>query len=359
MSGGVDSSLAARLLVNQGYDAMGVTIKLWGYPDAHGHPTHESNCCSLEDINNARAECDALGIPHRVMDMSATFKQIVVENFVAEYRAGRTPNPCVICNTEIKWHALLNELDELGVDLLATGHYARKVRHAASGQWVVGKGQDRHKDQSYFLWGIRPEDLARTLFPLGELSKQEVREQASRARMRTAQSPESMEVCFVPDNDYRSFLRNQYPEVVAAAKPGKFVDAEGRVIGEHQGLYQYTIGQRKGLGLATGERVFINKIDPETNTIRVGNRAATAAYTFTVTDTNWFIPPDQLQDTVLKVQIRYNHEPQPARITPGQQNQATITFLQAEHAITPGQSAVFFQDDLVIGGGIISSVGDV
>jgi len=356
MSGGVDSSLAARLLVEQGYDVMGITMKLWGYIDTGGRPTHESNCCSLDDINNAKAECAALGIPHYTLDMSAEFKQIVIENFVSEYRAGRTPNPCIICNTEIKWHALLNKLDDLGVDLLATGHYARKVRHAASGRWVIGRGRDPVKDQAYVLWGIRPEDLERTLFPLGELSKQEVRQQAAQAQMRTADTPESMEICFVPDNDYRRFLNEQYPAVIADAAPGDFVDEEGVVIGQHQGVFNYTIGQRKGLGLATGERVFVNQIDVEHNIIHVGSRQATAATTFTVGEINWLIPPDDAWQQPLAVQIRYNHQAQPAHIRELSGNQAKISFDEPEHAITPGQSAVFFQDDLVIGGGIINLV---
>ena len=356
MSGGVDSSLAARLLVEQGYDVMGVTMKLWGYIDTGGRPTHESNCCSLDDINNAKAECASLGIPHYTLDMSAEFKEIVIQNFVSEYKAGRTPNPCIICNTEIKWHALLNKLDDLGVDYLATGHYARKVKHEASGKYVIGRGKDQNKDQAYVLWGIRPEELDRTLFPLGELSKQEVRAQAAQADMRTAETPESMEICFVPDNNYRRFLSEQYPEVIESAAPGDFVDAQGNVIGEHQGIHNYTVGQRKGLGLATGERIFVNKIDVETNTVHVGSKKDAEASSFIMNSCNWLIPETFIFDRTLDVQIRYNHAAKPAWISKHSEDEVAVTFDLPENAITPGQSAVFFQDGAAVGGGIIKSV---
>jgi tRNA-specific 2-thiouridylase len=356
MSGGVDSSLAARLLVEQGYDVMGVTLKLWGYIDTGGKPGHESNCCSLDDINNAKAECAALGIPHYTLDMSAEFKEIVMANFVSEYKAGRTPNPCVLCNTEIKWHQLLDKLDDLGVDYLATGHYARKVKHTETGKWVIERGHDLHKDQSYVLWGIRPEDLERTLFPLGELSKQEVRQLAAAANMATAETPESMEICFVPDNDYRRFLNEQHPEIAASAPPGKFVDKSGEVIGEHQGIYNYTVGQRKGLGLATGERVFVNKIDAETNTIHVGSKQDAESKTFLVNGCNWLITESHVLGVDVTVQIRYNHRAKPAKIHHDQDQDYRVTFENPENAITPGQSAVFFLGDQVVGGGIIKSL---
>ncbi len=356
MSGGVDSSLAARLLVEQGYNVIGVTMKLWGYIDTGGQPTHDSNCCSLDDINNAKAECAALGIPHYTLDMSAEFKQIVIENFVTEYKAGRTPNPCIICNTEIKWHALLNKLDDLGVEFLATGHYARKVRHESSGKWVVGRGKDNIKDQSYVLWGIKPEDLERTLFPLGDLSKKEVRELAAQADMRTADTPESMEICFVPDNDYRRFLNDQYPEIAESAPAGDFVNAQGDVIGQHQGVFNYTVGQRKGLGLATGERVFVNKIDVDNNVVHVGSKEDVKATEFTVNSCNWLIPESFILDKPVDVQIRYNHSAKPAMITRISPEEISVKFVNPESAIAPGQSAVFFQGELVVGGGIINSV---
>ncbi|NQV16081.1 tRNA 2-thiouridine(34) synthase MnmA [bacterium] len=356
MSGGVDSSLAARLLVEQGYDVIGVTMKLWGYLDTGGRPTHDSNCCSLDDINNAKAECASLGIPHYTLDMSAEFKQIVIENFVSEYKAGRTPNPCVVCNTEIKWHALLNKLDDLEVDYLATGHYARKIRHAASGKWTIGRGKDLNKDQSYVLWGIRPLDLDRTIFPLGDLTKHEVRNLAAQAQMRTADTPESMEICFVPDNDYRNFLSEQYPEIVEAAPEGDFVNAEGEVIGKHKGVFNYTIGQRKGLGIATGEKVFVNKIDLEHNIVHVGSKADAEAISFIVNSCNWLIPESFVLDHPVDVQIRYNHKAKPARISSVSNDEVRVDFEAPQDAITPGQSAVFFQEGLVVGGGIIKSV---
>jgi len=355
MSGGVDSSLAARLLVEQGYDVIGVTMKLWGYIDTGGQPTHDSNCCSLDDINNAKAECASLDIPHYTLDMSAEFKQIVIQNFVSEYKAGRTPNPCVICNTEIKWHALLNKLDDFGVNYLATGHYARKIKHEDSGNWMIGRGKDLTKDQSYALWGIRPDDLNRTLFPLGDLSKKEVRALAAQAEMRTADTPESMEICFVPDNDYRRFLNEQYPEIGEAAPAGDFVDAKGDVIGQHQGVFNYTVGQRKGLGLATGERIFVNKIDVKNNVIHVGNKQDADATTFTVNSCNWLLPESFILDRPIDVQIRYNSAAKPASISRISDTDIKVIFDEPENAITPGQSAVFFQDGAVVGGGIICS----
>lgn len=356
MSGGVDSSLAARLLVEDGYDVIGVTMKLWGYLDTGGRPTHDSNCCSLDDINNAKAECATLGIPHYTLDMSAEFKQIVINNFVSEYKAGRTPNPCIVCNTEIKWRALLDKLTDLDVAYLATGHYARKVRHEPSGKWAIGRGSDLHKDQSYVLWGIKPQDLDRTLFPLGNLTKQEVRSLASQADMHTAETPESMEICFVPDNDYRNFLNKQYPEIMESAPEGDFIDAEGQVIGRHKGVYNYTIGQRKGLGIATGERVFVNRIDPENNTVHLGSKAEAESIAFLVDSCNWLVPESYIMGEDVDVQIRYNHEAKPAKISRVSEDMVRVEFKDPEDAITPGQSAVFYQNEVVVGGGIINSV---
>ena len=356
MSGGVDSSLAARLLVEQGYEVVGVTLKLWGWMDSGGKPTHESNCCSLDDINNAKAECADLNIPHYTLDMSAEFKDIVIRNFVSEYKAGRTPNPCIVCNTEVKWHLLLDKLDDLEVDFLATGHYARKLKHEGSGKWRIGRGKDEIKDQAYVLWGIRQEDLDRTLFPLGELTKREVRDLAEKADMRTADTPESMEICFVPDNDYRRFIGEQYPEVIESSPKGDFIDADGEVIGQHQGVFNYTVGQRKGLGLATGERVFVNNIDVENNTVQVGSRQEAEATDFIVNSCNWLIPESFILDNEVKVQIRYNHDAKPAKVTRLNDDEIKVIFDDPEHAITPGQSAVIFLDDAVVGGGIIHTV---
>jgi len=356
MSGGVDSSLAATLLVEQGYDVVGVTMKLWSYDESGAKPEYESSCCSLDDINNARLICSQMGIPHYTLDLSKRFKELVVANFVSEYRAGRTPNPCVQCNTKIKWQALLDHVEDWDADLIATGHYARMVIHPGTGHNLIARGRDLRKDQSYVLWGIQARDLERTLFPLGDLTKAEVRDLARRQNLRTADTPESQEICFIPDNDYRRYIHEKHPEVVEAAPPGDFVDGSGRVVGQHEGIYHYTVGQRKGLGLATGERVFINRIDPVSNTIRVGSRQEALATRFRISDCNWFVDPQLLRNVAFQVQIRYNHSAEPAQLLELNEAGVEIAFETAQHAITPGQSAVFYHDDFVLGGGMIDSV---
>lgn len=354
MSGGVDSSLAARLLVQQGYDVIGITLKLYKYEDVAGH---ERGCCSLDQILNAQLVCRELGIPHHTLDMADEFSQAVVANFVSEYKAGRTPNPCIMCNTTIKWQALMDRIDEYDAEFIATGHYARILRDEDNRQFIA-RGKDPAKDQSYALWGIKPENLARTIFPLGELTKQIVRGTASEAGLVTADTPESQEICFIPDNDYRRYIREQHPDILRSRPPGEFVNSQGEVIGQHDGIYHYTVGQRKGLGLATGERIYVNRIDPETNQVHVGTRDEAASTSLIMENCNWFIPVQDLPSADLMVQIRYNHPAQPARVHAQGRNSARIEFEAPQHAITPGQSAVVYTGDRILVGGIIGTIND-
>lgn len=356
MSGGVDSSVAAKLLVDAGYDVVGITMKLWGYKDSGGNVVEDSNCCSLDDIHNAAIVCAQLGIPHYTLDYSEKFKEMVVRNFVEEYKRGRTPNPCVLCNTEMKWRALLEKVDDLGVDYIATGHYARKVSHPETGAWRIARARDAKKDQSYVLWGISPDGLAQTLFPLGELTKNDIRSLAAAANLRTAHTPESQDICFIPDNDYRRFLNEKHATDLADVAPGDIVDMEGKKLGEHAGIPFYTVGQRKGLGLAVGEPMFVTQIDKAHNTIRVGRREETLADTFLVEELNWF--EELPMGTPLRVftHIRYNHPGEWATVTVHADGIARVVYDHPQAAITPGQSAVFYQDDLVLGGGYIKEV---
>ncbi len=356
MSGGVDSSLAAALLSEQGYEVIGVTMKLWSYDETGAQPEYESSCCSLEDIQNARLVCTGIGIPHYTLDLSSRFKKMVMEDFVQEYRAGRTPNPCVQCNTRIKWRALLDRGDELDADCIATGQYARISRHPDSGRMLIARGLDPRKDQSYVLWGIDPSHLERTLFPLGELTKAQVREAARRFKLRTADTPESQEICFIPDNDYRRFIAEKYPEVLASRPPGDFVNGLGEVVGTHAGVYNYTIGQRKGLGLALGDRVYVNQIDVETNTIRVGSREDSLATKFEIDRINWFLPQSELPARPISAQIRYNHAAAALTDMQLEGDRGILQFSEAQHAITPGQSAVLYDGDFVVAGGTIHRV---
>jgi tRNA-uridine 2-sulfurtransferase len=356
MSGGVDSSVAAALLVNQGYKVMGITMKLWGYVDTGGNIVEESRCCSLDDIYNAKDVCAQLGIPHYTLDFSEKFRDTVITNFVDEYKHGRTPNPCIVCNTKIKWESLLDKVDELGFDYIATGHYANKVRDSESGQWMISKGKDSSKDQSYALWGVGQEALSRTLFPLGTLTKKEVRQMAAKSNLKSADTPESQEICFVPDDNYRRFLNEKYPDEVKDIPKGNFVDGSGKIMGQHEGIHQYTIGQRKGLGIATGERIFVNRIDVETNNIYVGSKEETLFSSFIVHKINLFTSLANLIGQKRDVMIRYNSDAKPARIFERENSELLVIFDSPQSAITPGQSAVFFQGDNVLGGGNIKSV---
>lgn len=356
MSGGVDSSVAAALLHEHGYRVIGITLNLWDYHASGGNINFESGCCSLDTIADARAVCHKLGVPHYVSDFREYFERSVQQNFVEEYLSGRTPNPCVRCNTFIKWGAMLQQSEDLGADFLATGHYGRVSFNAVSQRWELRRAIDQQKDQSYALWGVRQAALARTIFPLGELTKPQVREIARALGLKTAEKKESQEICFIPDNDYRRYLRERAPEQVAAFGVGAFVDHSGEVLGEHHGVPFYTIGQRKGLGLAFGRPVFVTNIDAGNNTITLGEEDELLRLEFVATSVNWIAEYRPADGRSVTSKIRYRDAGAAARLFDAEEHAVRVKFLEAQRAITPGQSAVFYDGDVVIGGGVIEQV---
>ncbi|MCU0390634.1 MAG: tRNA 2-thiouridine(34) synthase MnmA, partial [Thermoflexibacter sp.] len=305
MSGGIDSSLAAILLHEQGYEVVGMTMKTWDYASS-GAKKKETGCCSLDSINDARNVAVNLGFPHYILDIREEFGDYVIDHFTGEYLAGRTPNPCVLCNTHIKWDALLRRADKLKCDYIATGHYAN-VREE-NGRYVISKGIDQAKDQSYALWGVSQESLSRTIFPLGKLWKTEIRQMATeRGFLDLVNKSESYEICFIPDNDYRGFLKNRVPDLEAEVDGGEFVLEDGTVVGKHQGYPFYTIGQRKGLGIALGYPVFVTEIQKESNRVVLGTYKELAKDAMWVHKLN-MIKYNDLQGTHVETvtKIRYN-----------------------------------------------------
>jgi tRNA-specific 2-thiouridylase len=350
MSGGLDSSVTALLLHEQGYDVIGITMKTWDYASSGGE-RKTTGCCSLDDINDARALAVDRGFPHYILDIRDEFGEFIIDNFTSEYLAGRTPNPCVLCNTHIKWDALLKRAQKLECDFIATGHYA-KVRHE-NGRYIVSKGLDESKDQSYVLWGLKQEALAKTIFPMGNFRKSEIRQMALDFGYHAlAKKAESYEICFIPDNDYRGFLKRRVPGLEAQVAGGKFVDKHGNVIGTHEGYPFYTIGQRKGLGMAFGKPVFVTHIDRETNTITLGDEEDLESTELYVRDVNFGKYPDLEEEIELTVKIRYK-DPGTAALVRREGNMLRAKFPVHVKAVTPGQSAVFYEGDDVVAGGFI------
>lgn len=348
MSGGVDSSTAAALLVEQGYEVIGVTLKLWSH-DCFTPSEDLFKCCGSRAVADVRDVCERLGIAFHLIDEAAEFRQHVIQYFADEYRAGRTPNPCVMCNERLKFGTLFDRADALGAQYVATGHYAR-VERRADGRMLLRRGCDPRKDQSYFLFSLRQNQLARALFPLGSQTKTVTRETARRCQLQTADKEESMEICFVPGNDYGQFLRQNSP---SPPRPGEIVDLAGRVLGRHDGIEFYTIGQRRGLGISAPKPLYVVELDAATNRVVVGGPTALERDEFTVDRCNW-IPFDAPADGVeATVKIRYSHVGTPATITPLGEGQARVKLHTPQRAVTPGQAAVFYQDDLALGGGWI------
>jgi len=353
LSGGVDSSVAAALLRDQGYDVVGITLKLYDYDDlGFVHP--DGGCCSLDHINDARSVCAKLDIPHYVIDLRESFQERVIDNFIEQYSIGKTPNPCVNCNTYIKWGEMLRTADKLGCDFVATGHYARTDHNSEIP--ILLKGIDPSRDQSYALWGIPLDALRRTLFPLGDIPKSETREIAHNLDLRNADRPDSQEICFVPQNDYSYIIRKKLGETAASLQPGPILDMNGSEIGRHKGIAGYTIGQRRGLGISNPEPLYVTRIDPGIGTITVGEEKHLYASRFQCADLNWLVDPIDIPHTI-QAKIRYRHTPVPARLEISDEN-AEVIFEIPQRAITPGQSAVFYDDDRVLGGGIIDKVLD-
>ena len=350
MSGGIDSTVVALMLHQQGYEVIGITMKTWDYATAGGSKK-ETGCCNLDSFNDARAAAVHHGFPHYIIDIREEFGDAVIENFIDEYMAGRTPNPCVMCNTHIKWRALLKRANALDCDFIATGHYAN-IR-AENNRFVISKGKDETKDQSYVLWGLQQDLLSRTILPLGNYRKTEIRQMAlDFGYPELAKKSESYEICFVPDNDYRGFLRRNVEGLDEKLKGGMFVDKHGNILGKHSGYPFYTIGQRKGLEVTMGKPVFVTAIDPNTNTVVLGDEEDLLKNEMQVGQLN-LIKYDQIQDgNEAIVKIRYKDSGNQATLY-NNNNGVRVQFYDNAKGIAPGQSAVFYDGDDVIGGGII------
>ncbi len=356
MSGGVDSSVAALLLQKEGYECIGITMKLWDYQTVGGNINHESGCCSLDSINDARMVCARLGIPHYVLNFSREFEDNVVNNFVDEYLAGRTPNPCVQCNIRIKWETLIEKAGELGAGFIATGHYARIRYNDTSGRYELLRATDPKKDQSYALWGIKQENLARTLFPLGGLTKPQVREIARENGLRTAEKKESMEICFVPDKDYHRFLKKAVPDLEDKIKGGKLVDTSGSVIGSHKGFPFFTIGQRRGIGTGFGKPMYVIDTDPKKNEVIIGEKKDLFSEGLTATSVNFVSIANASGGVRAHIKIRYNDTGSPGTVYSNGDGNIHVRFDNPKEAVTPGQSVVFYDEERVLGGGIIEQM---
>lgn len=354
MSGGVDSSVAAALLVERGYDVVGVTLRVWPWNESDDPKNRFGSCCSPQTVDDARQVARTLGIPHYLLNSEREFDSAVIQNFTTEYFAGRTPVPCVVCNQRVKFGSLLQRALAWEAKAVATGHYARLETDPATGRILLRKASDSRKDQTDFLWPLSQEQLRHAIFPVGGLTKDEVRAKARSLGLVVADKPESQEICFIPDNDYRSFLRHRDS---VGFRAGDIVDQSGRVLGRHEGLAAYTIGQRKGLGLSTGEPLYVSALDSERNTVVVGRKEDLAATQLRAIQVN-FIPFDRLSgERIVTAKIRHNHIPAPATLRPAGEREVLVIFDEPQRAVTPGQSVVFYQDDLVVGGGVIAPPG--
>lgn len=353
MSGGIDSSVAAMLLHEQGYEVIGITMKTWDYATSGG-ARKTTGCCSLDDINDARALAVEMGFHHIILDIREEFGDAIIDNFVSEYMAGRTPNPCVLCNTHIKWDALLRRADQLGCEFIATGHYAQ-IRQE-NGRFVISKGLDTNKDQSYVLWGLSQKSLARTLFPLGGFDKPSIRQMAlDRGYKELAKKSESFEICFVPDNDYRGFLKRKIEGLEDKVAGGNFVDIEGNVLGQHKGYPFYTIGQRKGLELAFGDPRYVVKIDADKNEVVLGVKEDLNRKTVYVREPN-LMKYEKLEGEIDALsKIRYKDKGTNSSISMLPDGRVKIEFLSDVKGVAPGQSAVFYEGNDLIGGGFIDN----
>lgn len=352
MSGGVDSAVAALLLKQQGYHLIGVTMKTWGYDDI---PEKDAGCCSLETIYSARNVANQLGFNHYTMDFTDKFNEVVISNFIDEYLKGHTPNPCVLCNKAIKWGALLEKAESLGADYIATGHYA--LINNASGRYYVSVSKDKLKDQSYALWRVSQYALSKTLFPLGAYTKPQIREIARELGLKPADTPDSQEICFVPNDDYRQLIDIRLPDLNKKLAGGKIIYND-KVIGQHKGYINYTIGQRRGLNIALGKPVYVSKIDPDENVIYVDDEENLYNTKFICGDLN-LQKVDKLTSPIkASVKIRYKDAGSMATIEQLNDNEIKVIFDEPKKSITPGQSAVFYDGDDVIGGGIIQTISN-
>jgi len=351
MSGGVDSSVAAALLVEQGFDVVGVTMKVWKRPEIDDVTPAFGSCCGTEASDDARRVARTLGIPYYLLDMEREFDRAVIGRFTDEYRRGRTPVPCVACNTDLKFGSLLARARAWDASAVATGHYARITRDPESGRHQLWRSRDGRKDQSDFLWPLTQEQLAAARFPVGELTKDEVRAHARRLGLATADKPESQDICFIPDDDYRGFLRRRDPAIF---RPGPIVDEAGEMVGTHTGIAGFTVGQRKGLGPGNGSRRYVLEVSPDHNRVVVGAAAALARTRLIASDVNFIACERPTGPVRVQARIRHAHTPAAATVQMLADGTAEVIFDTPQRAITPGQSVVWYRDDLVLGGGVIS-----
>jgi len=349
MSGGVDSSVAASLLAEHGHEVIGLSMQLY---DQRASPDAFGSCCSLDDLHDARRVAHAIGIPHYIVNFEEAFQRTVVRNFVDEYAAGRTPIPCAHCNADLKFASLVERATGLDAAAVATGHYARVDYDEEGGRYRLRRSVDREKDQTYFLFSLTQDQLARAMFPVGHLTKPEVRAHAERLNLAVAHKPDSHEICFVPDGDAAGFVERHLPD-----KPhdGAIVDATGREIGRHKGLHRYTVGQRKGLGLSTGLPMYVLRLEPDRQRLVVGSREELGGTTLTASSVNWIsgAPPDA--PTRVTARIRHRHQDAPATVEPIGSTRLSLTFDTPQIAITPGQAVVLYDGDDVVGGGWIDA----
>jgi tRNA-uridine 2-sulfurtransferase len=359
MSGGVDSSTVAAMLRAQGEVIIGLTLQLWNQRRLSGREgmpeAVQGRCCSLDDVYDARRVAESLGIPYYVVNQERRFEHDVVRPFIAEYLGGRTPIPCSLCNNHIKFDQLLTTARQVGADRLATGHYARIEFDITSKRWLLRRPLDVAKDQTYFLFGLTQEQLSRTLFPLGNMKKSDVRELARRHGLAIAEKPDSQEICFVPGGDYKRFLEAYLAEQgeMLPDTAGELVTSSGEVIGEHTGIHNFTVGQRKGLGVATGSPLYVLQIDGDDRRVVVGRDEELYSPTLRAHRLNWIAIADLTEPVRAEVKIRNRHQPASATIAPAGGDEVLVTFDQPQRAITPGQAAVFYQGESVVGGGWI------
>lgn len=356
MSGGVDSSVAAALLHREGYEVIGITMKTWGFMEVGGAPKHESGCCSLDAIFDAKNVATQFDFPHYTVDFTKSFENAVINNFVDEYFAGRTPNPCVICNRAIKWEELLEKANQLDAYYVATGHYASVEYNEETKRYCLVNSADSLKDQTYALWGLTQDSLSRTMLPLGKYTKVQIRELAEEFKLKTANKPDSMEICFVADNNYERFLRERVPEKIAEVPEGDII-YHGKVVGKHRGIPFYTVGQRKGLGIALGTPVFVKKIDIARNIVEVADKDELLEYNVFANQIN-FVSEEKLEPGIhVKAKIRYSDKGSEAEVVSSSETEIHLKFILPKSAITPGQSLVIYNDDgFVLAGGIIDRI---
>jgi tRNA-uridine 2-sulfurtransferase len=355
MSGGVDSSTVAAVLRERGHPIVGLTMQLWNQrrlPELRGDGPKQHRCCSLDDVYDAKRVAQHLNFPHYVVNFEEKFEQRVVRPFVDQYLAGRTPIACTNCNTDVKFEPLLRMARQIGAERLATGHYARIRQNDQSGRWELLRARDESKDQSYFLWGLSQEQLSRSEFPLGELTKEEVRALARRTNLPVAEKPESMELCFVPTGNYVQFIQAYSKDtgIPLSQSEGEIVTEDGAVVGHHNGVHNFTIGQRKGLGFAAGKPLYVLSIDPEKNRVVVGDDDSLRTTSFEVNDVNWVSIEQPSGPIRATVKIRHKHEPTDATVEQIDATTARIAFAAPQRAITPGQGAVFYDGDRILGG---------